>query len=245
MNNLKTMNAEELLALRPEDLISALSTEEILHIFAQLGGFWAYDYAAAREGRAGMHALLKSLNHSDGFVNSRVVLPNDNICKIMARQLVNRWREHELPKPDKIIGIPDGATKLGEHVGKILGVKIAKMEKVDGRIRLVTDIKAGESVLFVEDFCTKGTGFKEAVLAVYANQPEAVFIPYELVIINRGGLDKIEVGNVGTFAIIAAATHRINDWSPAECPLCRNFHSMPIKPKVDNESWRKLTESQL
>jgi orotate phosphoribosyltransferase len=238
------MDAKELLAINPKDVVRVLSAEEILHIFARLGGFWGYDYEAARQGRPGLHALLKSLNHSDGFVNSRVVLPNDNICEVMARQLVFHWRNQGLPKPDRIIGIPDGATRLGEHVGNILGVRVAKMEKIDGKIQLVTDIEADQSVLFVEDFCTRGTGFKEAVLAVKAKQPAAVFVPVELVIINRGGLEDIEVDEIGSFAIVAAATHRINDWKPGECPLCRDFHSEAIKPKVDEASWKRLITSQ-
>ncbi len=245
MRNVLRMKPEELLTVKAPDIVRVLTTEEILYIFAQLGGFWAYDREAAKQGRPGLHALLKSLRHSDGFVNSRVVLPNNNICQIMARQLVAHWREQKLPKPNWVIGIPDGATKLGEYVGKILSVKIAKMEKVDGKIQLVTEIGAGESVLFVEDFCTRGTGFKEAVASVKASQPDAVFVPIELVIINRGGLEVIEVNGVGEFAIVAAATHRISDWEADKCPLCHDFGSKAIKPKVDEESWKKLVASQI
>lgn len=245
MLNILRMSAEDLLQIKPSDVVRVLTAEEILHIFAQLGGFWSYDREAAKQGHSGLHALLKSGRHSDGFVNSRVVLPNDNICRVMARQLVYHWRRQKLPKPDWVIGIPDGATRLGEHVGKMLGVKIAKMEKVDGKIQLVTEIGSGEKILLVEDFCTRATGFKEAVASIKASQPNVEFAPVELVIINRGGLEVVEVDDVGEFAIVAAATHRISDWEAGECPLCNDFGSEAIKPKVDEESWKRLVTSQI
>lgn len=241
------MAREEILGLWPEHInrLLTLTKEEILHIFSTLGGFWTYDYEAAKNGKPGLHAELKSKRHSDGFLFSKAALQYFNICRIMARQLVLRWSALRLPEPDWVIGIPNGATILGEHVAYLMGAKLAEMVKEGGRIKMVSKIPPDETLLFVEDFCTKGTGFKEAVLDTIRQCPGINFFPYELVIINRGGLKEIVVDNVGSFEIVAAAEHRIEDWDPdsGECEPCKHGSNI-IKPKATNENWDMLTNSQ-
>lgn len=144
---------------------------------------------------------------------------------------------------DWVAGIPDGATSLGEEVHAIIGGQCAKMEKVDGKITLITPIGAGEKILLVEDFCTRGTGFSEAVVAVKNSSPEAVICPIDLVILNRGGLKEVAVPNHGNFIVVAVVEKRIQDWAPEECPLCK-LGSAPIKPKATYENWKALTDSQ-
>ena len=79
--------SEELLMLDPVEVKGLLSSFEILHIFKAFNGFWSYDYEAAKEGRPGLHAELKSKQHSDGFLFSKAALRYFNICRIMAKQL--------------------------------------------------------------------------------------------------------------------------------------------------------------
>jgi len=98
-------------------------------------------------------------------------------------------------------------------------------------------------LLLDEDFCTKGTGFKEAVADILSRQPKTKILPLELVIINRGGLTAIAIEGVGEFQVVAVANHRVNDWPPPECPLCK-MGSKPIKPKATDENWRLITTSQ-
>jgi orotate phosphoribosyltransferase len=244
------MGRGELLALDSSSLNRILTEEEILHIFSELGGFWGYDYEAGRSGRPGFHALLKSKRHSDGFINSKVVLCHSNIRKIFAKQIVLKFNELGLPKPHFVAGIPEGATELGRDVAEMLGSETAEMEKiVEGDkkvIRMRTKPDSGQNLLLVEDFCTKGTGFSEAVRDILSitNEPSLI-MPYEMVIINRGGMKEIDVGDVGTYKVTPLAEHRINDWDPekGECPLCR-FGSQAIKPKDPLENWELLMNSQ-
>jgi len=238
------MSKEELLNLAPNNIDWLLTEEEIVYIAKTLNSYWEYDYEAARQGRVGKHAELKSLRHSDGFFVSKILLEPQNIRTIIANQLVLRFNQLEIPKPDWIAGIPEGATKLGQDVANLMGVRNAEMKKEDSRIKMVSSIAADETLLLVEDFCTRGTGFSEAILDIVSKQPRAKVIPYELVIINRGGLAQIEVSEVGTFKIVAVATHRVNDWDPAECPLCK-AGSVAIKPKATEENWLDITTSQL
>ncbi|MDD5294719.1 MAG: hypothetical protein PHP21_02245 [Patescibacteria group bacterium] len=243
------MGKDELLLLNPLDFAEQLlSAKEVIYVAEVLDAFWRYNYAAAEQGKPGKHALLKSGLHSDGFLISKILLKPDNIRLIMAYQLKQLFGHLNIMKPDWLVGIPDGATALAEDLGRIMGVKVAALQKVEGgRITVITPFKPGERLLIVEDFCTKGTGFKETVVLINSKQPEAEILPYEMVIVNRGGLKKIEVDDIGVFSIVSVADHRIGEWTKEECPHsgpCR-FGSVAIKPKVDEASWRDITTSQL
>lgn len=242
MPNILSMTKEQLIKLQPEQVTRLLTTEEIVYMAKTLDAFWAYDYEAAEQGRPGMHAELKSLLHSDGFFISRIMLQYPNIRKIMANQQAMRIRDIA-PKPEWVAGVPDGATELGEDLAEMLGAKVAKMVKVDGKIVLVSEIGPDETLLLCEDFCTRGTGFKEAATDIFSKQPRIRFLYYEVVIINRGGLKEIVVEGVGTFVIVAVAEHRINDWPEEECPPCK-MGSIAIKPKATDENWQLITTSQ-
>ena len=245
MAEIMGLSKEELIVLDPQKINRLLFAGEIVYIAETLGSYWQYDYEAAKRGRVGMHAELKSLRHSDGFFISRILLQYLNIRTIMANQLVLRLNRLGIPKPGWVAGIPDGATELGQDIAKIMGVKNAEMKKEDGRIVMLSTIAVGETLLLVEDFCTKGTGFKEAVSNILSRQPQVKrwILPYELVIINRGGLKEIVVEGVGVFRIVAAAEYQVEDWDPSECPLCK-MGSKPIKPKATEENWRLITTSQ-
>ncbi len=246
--NLLGMSREELLLLDPLDFADQLlSAEEVIHVAEALDAFWRYNYAAAKQGKPGKHALLKSGLHSDGFLISKILLKPDNIRLIMAYQLKLRFEDLNILKPDWLVGIPDGATALAENLGRIMGVKAAALQKVEGRITVITPFEPGERLLVIEDFCTRGTGFKETVALINSKQPEAEILPFEMVIVNRGGLKEIEVEGVGTFAVVPVADYRIKEWEPdpEKCELCRDYGSVAIKPKVDEASWRDITTSQL
>lgn len=245
MEDILRMSREEILNLKVNDIFRLLTAEEVVHIAMVLGAFWTYDYGAAYQGRVGMHAILKSRLHSDGFFVSRILLDPENTRNIISRQIVARLRSEKILTPDYIIGVPDGATALGLNIAEIMGTRKAHMEKIDGRIVLKTEIPAEATVLLVEDFCTRGTGFKEAVAQVINKQKFAKFLPIYPVIINRGGLKEICVEKIGFFKIIPVVEQRIQDWDPnIYCPLCV-IGSIAIKPKLTDENWQLLTASQL
>ena len=244
MKNILEMNKEEVLSLRVEDMRRALTADEVVHMAAVLGAFWSYDYDAAKRQKFGMHAILKSGLHSDGFFISRILLEPDNIRLIIANQIVMKLREVKIEQPDYVAGVPDGATILGQDIAGILGAQCATMQKINGRIVLGTQLYDRDKILLVEDFCTRGTGFKEAVVRVKESRPGAKILPYNPVIINRGGLKKIDEAAIGTFTIIPVVEWRIQDWDAKTCQLCA-LGSTPIKPKETDENWRAITTSQL
>lgn len=248
MLNITGMGKDELTKLDPGRVNWSLSSDEIIYIAKVLGACWEYDYRAAEKGKTGLHPQLKSGLHSDGFFSSKILFSYPNIKTIIANQLVRRFNHlGVVKKPDWVAGIPNGATELGREVARIMKARATEMKKEDGRIMLESLIQPSESVLLVEDFCTRGTGFEEAVREIWRKQPLAEILPIELVVVNRGGLKRIIVhdseGSAG-FDIVAAVNHRMNDWDPRECWLCI-MGSHPIKPKATDKNWQLLITSQM
>lgn len=243
MIQLLEMELEELLQLNPDDVRRELTADELRRIATQLDAFWEYDYYAADTGKLGYHAELKSGLHSDGFLVSRILLAPENIKTLIAKQMAGRLKEMIGVLPNFVAGVPDGATALAEAVGKELDVPIVRMRKVGGKIGLADSLDPNTSILLIEDICTRGTGFAEAVNAILQTQPFAYILPFDPVIINRGGLTSVTVDTVGDFEIIAIADLRVQDWPPADCPLCKRG-SKAIKPKDSDENWRRITSSQ-
>lgn len=240
------MDRSRLMGLQVEDIQDFLTPEEVVHIAKTLGAFWTYDYQAAAEDRVGMHAILKSGLHSDGFFISRIILAVENIRRVISAQMVMLLRGvlGRSGVPDYVAGVPDGATLLGQDIAEMLDTATAEMRKDDGRIVLVSQLDPGQSLLLVEDFCTRGTGFKEAVNEVRQAQPQAKILPYNPVIINRGGMESVSVDSVGEFEVLPVVKWRIQDWDPKEgCPLC-DKGSVPIKPKASDANWSAITNSQ-
>lgn len=241
------MSKDDILNLEVKDIGNRfLSEKELLHIAITLEAFWQYSKEALENGKPGLHAISKSELHSDGFFVSRILLAPENI------RLIISWQMHMLlgaacvSWADYVIGVPNGATELGKDIARLFGTKAGVMEKdKNGKLILKSDIEPGALVLLIEDFCTRGTGFTEAVNAVLSVQPEAVIWSYDPVIINRGGLKEISILNNGKkFTILPLANVRIQDWSPDDCPLCK-AGSVAIKPKETDENWRRIITSQL
>lgn len=250
MKDILKMGKDDLLALDPRGFaLRPLRAEEVIHMAEALGAFWRYNYEAAEAGKPGKHAELKSGLHSDGFLVSKILLEPKNIRLLMAIQLGRHYWTDQYPVewPNYLVGIPDGATELAEDLAFLWDIRTAEMKKnkSDGRITVATQFQAGDKLLIIEDFCTRGTGFKETVLEIKGKYPDVEIFPCEMVIVSRGGLKEIVVDGIGNFTIIPVADYRIQEWTPAECPLCLKYGSVAIKPKVTEESWRDITTSQL
>jgi len=239
------MSAEDLISVNHEDLSgTCLGAEEIIHIARMFNFFWEYDYKAAREGKVGLHAVLKSGLHSDGFIAMKMLLKIPNIRELLAYQLALQYGIHVRNIPDSLIGIPDAATDLARDLGKILGVRAIGAAKVDGNIVISDPIENDEFVLIIEDVTSSGTGFREVVTKITQANPNAIILPYELVLFNRGGLKELSFGARNNFSIISVAERKMLTWSPQECPLCKRG-SCAIKPKATEENWQAITTSQL
>jgi len=240
MVNLLDLNKKEILGLWPEAINRRLSPEEIVHIFREMDGFWEYDYTVAFN-KPGYHALLKSGNHSDGFLNSKVVICYYNLCRILAQELYFTWLAQSLPFPTKVAGIPNGANDLGNHLSFLMGVEPAKLVKKDGKIKINGNgnLEENDKLLLVEDIFTTGTGFKETVKELNEHFPEINIMPFLITIINRGRQTEIKTEKEN-FEIIAPVTKNLKNCAEEKCQLCQNG-SVPIQPK---KNWELLINSQ-
>lgn len=226
------LSKDDLLSLNPAEIKWVLAAEEVLYLFGSLDGFWSF-----KEGNP-YHAKLKSGRCSNGFFFSDIVLRHDNLCQIMANQLAQRYIRSGLQKPGKVYGIPKGAKKLGDFVADALNVSRGTMVKNPDDTFTFMDLpETGESALFVEDFCTRATAFRLAENQFFEVAPMAEVIPFELNILNRGGLRSIETERT-RYGISALVEHRIDDFEPgqATCKMCA-AGSIPIPPKATEENW--------
>lgn len=204
-----------------------------------------YDYAAARAGRPGLHALLRSLLHSDGFFVSRILLAHANILALMADQIARRVRMAGLPIPEFVAGVPSGATTLGSPVAQALGSSVLLLQKVNGQMVCDAGLPYEGTVLLVEDFSTQGTGLRDAALAILDVHPSACIVPRFPSLLNRGERKEIFVEGAGSFAFLPVVEQRIQDRPADKCVPCLEFGSTAIKPKETDENWRLITTSQL
>lgn len=210
-----------------------------MHLFKCLDGFWSY-----AEGNP-YHAELRSGRCSNGFFFSKTVLRYENLCKIMAAQLAARYLRTGLRRPELVYGIPNGAKELGDYVADFLKVERGQMLKgEDDKLSFVNLPKPGQTVLFVEDFCTRATAFRQAEALLLFLEPQAEVVPLELLILNRGGLTHVDTDR-GRYGFSAMVNHRIDDFEPGAdtCPMCR-ADSKPIKAKATLDNWRLINDYQ-
>jgi hypothetical protein len=67
MKTLIGMNRGDLEVLEASDVDWLITPDELLYTAGVFEAFWQYNGDAAKEGRKGLHAELKSGLHSDGF----------------------------------------------------------------------------------------------------------------------------------------------------------------------------------
>ena len=194
------------------------------------------------------HALLTSGKHSNGFFNSRMVIPDEVLLREAASDLVELFAEYggELRMLDGIVGPQTGATKLAQLVCEelVLGMNTdyfwlspAKHEEcgVKSMVFGDEDLKflPGSSILLCEDVLTTGGSVELAARAVI--DAGGVVLPYILVLVNRSGLKEVNGRK-----IIALIDRSMPLWEPDECPLCKGG-SEAIRPK---DNWMRLNATQ-
>lgn len=192
------------------------------------------------------HALLTSGKHSNGFFNSRLVIPDEVLLDDAAADLVEKLSIQDGHKVNirGIVGPQTGATKLAELIcehttfyinGSCFWASPAKSE-VDGQKSMVfnpmeLDLLFCKSVLLCEDVLSTGGSIELTAKAI--EHAEGIVLPYVLVLVNRSGLTEI-----GGRKIVALIDHPMPMWEPHECPLCKEG-SEAIRPK-GTENWDRL-----
>lgn len=236
------MGKDEIIAINSGDVKHEFLKEEMFHILRELGGFLELDHGTLESDNPGCHFELKSGVHSDSFMDFSKVLQHENLRKIIARQLVNKYQNTNRVtanlnwnSPNCVAGIPNGATLLGKDVAEILlARKMELIKQSDGSIVMNSVLKLNDVLLFVEDVCTKGTALNESVNALYNGNPSGMVVPFVLTIVNRGGLNQIQTDKGFVYNVISLFSVKFNEWNKDDCYPCSR-DSKCIKPKEMRE----------
>lgn len=230
--------------------IAYLTPEYWINIYKAKDALWIHDGNPKRP-----HAFLTSGKHSNGFFNSRLVIPDEMRLHFAAVRLLEMFTEQggEILKIQGVVGPQTGATKLAELLKEEIFLQVvfgfpdgspieecfwsspAKCEN-DGKKSMIfnerdLDLLPGKSILLCEDVLTTGGSVILAATAVF--DAAGIVLPYVLTLVNRSGLKEID-----GLKIIALIDYEMPMWEPDGCPLCEQG-SEAIRPKGE-ENWARL-----
>ncbi|MDO8582553.1 MAG: phosphoribosyltransferase family protein [bacterium] len=195
------------------------------------------------------HALLASGKHSNGYFNSRLVIPDEDLLREAARGLIASFALHSirLGRIDGIVGPQTGATKLAEFMSDEIeditqdacfSASPAKAGEGDAKSMVFNDenlaILRGATVLLCEDVLTTGGSVELTAKAV--TDAGGIVLPFICALVNRSGLTEVDGKK-----IVALIDKSMPMWTPEECSLCKEG-SEAIRPK-DTEpqnNWARL-----
>jgi len=239
------MSKSDLLALQVGAISGLMDPEDVTDLIQATNSLWIYPGVFRKEVP---HAKLTSEKCSTGFVNVREVIFRTNLCDLVASQMVMRLRLCYQGAVNCVIGSDTAAGNLAYAVGRLLGACVYPMHKVKTEIdgkqaeeQTYTGPKlpAGWTVLRVEDLITT----KKSVCAVKAGfskvNPEAVFLPYVLSVVDRR--DDLTDPEVDGGQLISLVQYKIQTWEPGKCPLC-DLGSKAIRPNTP-AGWAELTQA--
>ncbi len=207
--------------------------------YQQKGALWIHDGNPKRP-----HALLTSGKHSNGFFNSRLVIPDEVLLRDAAFDLLELFSQQggDVSKVQGVVGPQTGATKLAELVsdqitvftrGECFWASPAKNESEGQKSMVFSDedfgLLHGQSVLLCEDVLTTGGSVDRAATAV--TNAGGIVLPFLLVLVNRSSLTEASGKK-----IVALIDRSMPMWTPDECPLCKDG-SEAVRPK---DNWARL-----
>ncbi|HZS42929.1 MAG TPA: hypothetical protein VFA52_01785 [Candidatus Paceibacterota bacterium] len=222
-----------------------------IDIFRQKGAWWQHDGNPKRP-----HALLTNGDHSDGFFNCGLVLEDALVVEEISRDLVGKlclkgYKNNVYSeKPHYVVGPAMGAIVLAYAVALELqrtwipslvdnpfvwrSVFTEKEEPSEMVFKRIVPPR-GSVALPIEDTITTSKSVGKTISA--CEQAGMEVLPYVLAVLNRSDLMTVGQGNG---QIVALVTKRMNNWSPAECPLCKKG-SKALRPKTPASNWDLLT----
>lgn len=213
--------------------------DDWIRAYQEKGALWIHDDNPKRP-----HALLTSGLHSNGFFNSKLVIPDEALLRDAARGLIASFALHgiRLGGIDGIVGPQTGATKLAEFISDEIeditqdvcfSASPAKAGEGDAKSMIFSDgdlaIVRGATVLLCEDVLTTGGSVELTAKAVA--DAGGIVLPFICVLVNRSGLTEVDGKK-----IVALIDKPMPMWTPEECPLCKEG-SEAVRPK---DNWARL-----
>jgi len=177
-----------------------MTENEILDIFRR--------YSALLEG----HFILSSGLHSDRYVQCALVLQHPRVAEQLCSQLAEKLRHLGAA----VVAAPAlGGVLVAHEVARALGVRALFTERQEGAMTLRRGfaLNPGERALVVEDVITAGLSTRESINCVEEAGGKVVGAG---ALIDRSG-GQADLG----LPQAALATLKIQNYKPAECPLCQ------------------------
>lgn len=214
-------------------------TEGWIRKYQEKDALWIHDGNPLRP-----HALLTSGLHSNGFFNSRLVIPDEALLGKAAEDLVDLLLPNcSTSNVGVAVGPQTGATKLAELIAGVITKRRGwkcnfaspAKDEVDGRKFMWftpsdRTLVHGRYSMLCEDVLTTGGSVELTANAVM--DCAGMVLPFVGALVNRSGKDEI-----GKSKIVALINRDMPTWSPEECPLCAQG-SEAIRPKGEN--WARL-----
>ena len=166
------------------------------------------------------HFRLSSGLHSNGYLQSALVLQHPQSAEQLGRAIADKVREW---RPTVVLSPALGGVVIGHEVGRALGVRALFAERQDGSLMLRRGFVLSESdrVLVVEDVCTTGGSTRETMQVATAAGGQVVGAA---AIVDRSG-------GRAAFEVPFEALLKVDlpTYQPDACPLCAEGLSV-VKP---------------
>ena len=177
-----------------------MTENELLDIFRK--------HSALLEG----HFILSSGLHSDRYVQCAQVLQHPRVAEQLCSQLAERLRHL---KPSVVAAPALGGVLVAHEVARALGVRAIFTERQDGAMTLRRGftLEPGETTLVVEDVITTGLSTRETIQCI--EQAGGKVIGAGSLIDRSGGTADLGIAKASLINL------KIQNYNPAECPLCR------------------------
>ena len=178
-----------------------MTDDEILKVFRE--------NSALLEG----HFILSSGLHSDRYVQCALVLQHPKVAEQLCSELAAKLRQVGAT----VVAAPAlGGILVAHEVARALGIRALFTERQDGNMTLRRgfSLAPGEPTLVVEDVMTTGLSTRETMRCVEEAGGKVVGAG---ALIDRGG-GTVDLG----VPKAALATLAIQNYNPAECPLCKS-----------------------
>jgi orotate phosphoribosyltransferase len=185
-----------------------MHSEEVIERFRRTG--------ALLEG----HFVLTSGLHSTQYLQCALVLQHPAEAEAFARAIAARFAGESI---ETVAAPAIGGIVIGYEVARALGARSIWTEREEGRMTLRRGftVRAGESVLVVEDVITTGGSTRETIDAL--REAGARTVAAASIIDRSNG--RADVG----LPRVALATLDVPSFAPASCPACLRGESA-IKP---------------
>ena len=157
------------------------------------------------------HFKLTSGRHSDTYVQKQMILSFPRITASLGEAIAERFAD---TKFETVLSPAVGAILLGNAVAFAADARFVFAERSDGKmtLRRGQSLHPGEKVLIVEDVVTTGGSVQDVIEAAEEAQADVVGV---VALVDR-------TQTPPPFELASLLRLEARDWSPAECPLCKD-----------------------